>query len=144
MNNSSVSYDDEKYIVIKRIFMFSCTIIAIGAAVFLYCLHNTLVRANLVVSKEKVDIRESYLPPPASYGIDISLANVLLGLYIGIDESLVGDEVLLQDLSLWIGVITMLMTMLDTIVTVSLHIAMRDERLDDKELKFIKTVHYIR
>ena len=55
-----------------------------------------------------------------------------------------GDEVLLQDLSLWIGVITMLMTMLDTIVTVSLHIAMRDGRLDDKEVKFIKTVHYIR
>ena len=55
-----------------------------------------------------------------------------------------GDKVLLHDLSLWIGVITMLMTMLDTIVTVSLHIAMRDGRLDDKEVKFIKTVHYIR
>lgn len=152
---NSVSYDDEKskYFVIKRIFMlsflvsmmtFGCTIIAIGAAVFLYCLHNTLVKAKLVVKKEKVDIRESNLPPPASYVIDIGLANVLLGLYIGIDESLVGDAVLLQDLSLWIGVITMLMTMLDTIVTVSLHIAMRDRRLDDKELKFIKTVHYIR
>ena len=152
---NSVSYDDEssKYFVIKRIFMlsflvsmmtFGCTIIAIGAAVFLYCLHNTLVKAKLVVKKERVDIRESNLPPPASYVIDIGLANVLLGLYIGIDESLVGDKVLLHDLSLWIGVITMLMTMLDTIVTVSLHIAMRDGRLDDKEVKFIKTVHYIR
>ena len=130
---NSVSYDDEssKYFVIKRIFMlsflvsmmtFGCTIIAIGAAVFLYCLHNTLVKAKLVVKKERVDIRESNLPPPASYVIDIGLANVLLGLYIGIDESLVGDKVLLHDLSLWIGVITMLMTMLDTIVTVSLHI----------------------
>ena len=98
---NSVSYDDDKskYFVIKRVFMlsflvsmmtFGCTIIAIGAAVFLYCLHNTLVKANLVVKKEKVDIRESNLPPPASYVIDIGLANVLLGLYIGIDESLVG------------------------------------------------------
>lgn len=67
-----------------------------------------------------------------------------MGLYIGIDESLAGDDVLLQDLSLWIGVITMLMTMLDTSVTVSLHIAMRDRRLDNKEVKFIKTVNYIR
>ena len=152
---NSVTYKDEKskYFVIKRIFMlsflvsmmtFGCTIIAIGAAVFLYCLHNTLVKANLVDEKEKVDIRSSNLPPPASYVIDIGLANVLLGLYIGIDESLVGSKVLLQDLSLWIGVITMLMTMLDTIVNVSLHIAMRDGRLDDKEVKFIRTIHYIR
>ena len=65
-----VSYDDERskfFFVIKRIFMlsflvsmmtFGCTIIiiAIGAAVFLYCLHNTLVKAKLVVKKEKIDI----------------------------------------------------------------------------------------
>ena len=128
----------------KRIFMlrflvsmmtFSCTIIAIGAAVFLYCLENTLVMASLVVRMEMVDIRESNLPPPASYVIVIGLANVLLGPLV--------EEVLLQDVGLLIRVIWML-TMLDTIVTVSLLIAVRDRRLDDKESKFIKTVQYIR
>ena len=154
-NYTSVSFDDEKsrYFVIKRIFMLSflvsmmtfvCSVVAIGAAVFLYCLHSTLEKANLVVKKEKVDIGEFNLPPPASYVIDIGLANVLLGLYIGMDETLVGDNVLLQDLSLWIGVITMLMTMLDTIITVSLHVAMRDGMLDVKELGFIKMIHLIR
>ena len=55
---NSVSYDDErsKYFVIKRIFMlsflvsmmtFGCTIIAIGAAVFLYCRHNTNLQNTL-------------------------------------------------------------------------------------------------
>ena len=90
---NSVSYDDEKskYFVIKRVFMlsflvsmmtFGCTIIAIGAAVFLYCLHNTLVKANLVVKKEEVDIRESNLPPPAIIRVIIAESVFTASFYI--------------------------------------------------------------
>ena len=85
-----------------------------------------------------------HLPPTSSYVIEIDLANVLLGIYIGIDEKSVGESVHLRELALWVGVITMLMVMLDTIITLTLFITMRDGRLDLVEMKFFKAIHLLR
>ena len=87
---------------------------------------------------------QSKLPPSSNYVIDIGLANILLNTFILIDESQVGDKVLLQNLALWVGVITMLMTMLDTIITLTLFIAMRDNQMQLGEVTFLKIMHLLR
>merc|ERR1712126_801810 len=109
-----------KYFVEKRIstltlyisiMVFSATLVAVLAVVYLYCIHGQLMKNLLEVKNPKFDA-DSHLPPASSYVIEIGLANVLLNLFIGIDETRVGELVHLQDLALWVGVITKLMAML--------------------------------
>jgi len=141
-----------KYFVEKRIFtltlyisimVFSATLVAILAVVYLYCIHGQLMKNLLEVKNPKFDA-DSHLPPASSYVIEIGLANVLLNLFIGIDETRVGELVHLQDLALWVGVITMLMVMLDNIITLTLFISMSDGKLDLWELRFFKAIHLLR
>ena len=149
-----VDYEDEnsKFYVVRRIFILSfyvsamafvATALAIAASVYLYCIHKPIMKNLFNVKDEKFEAFR-HLPPTSSYVIEIDLANVLLGIYIGIDEKLVGDSVHLRELALWVGVITMLMVMLDTIITLTLFITMRDGRLDLVEMKFFKVIHLLR
>merc|ERR1712098_907318 len=122
--------DGDDFFIVRRIYMlsfvvsamlFGCAIVAVLMVLFLYCLHNQLAR-TVIATK----ITSARLPPPSNYVIDIGLANVLLALYIGINEDMVGANVMLHDLALWVGVLTMCMVMLDTIMTLALYIALSD------------------
>ena len=99
---------------------------------------------KLLNVKDRKVHAEDHLPQASSYVIEMGLANVLLGLFIGIDESRVGTSVLLQDLALYVGVTTMLMVMLDTIIILTLFISLSDGKLDLWEARFFKVVHLLR
>merc|ERR1712227_931288 len=75
--------------------------------------------------------------------INLGLANTLLGQYIGIDDKEVGQFVLLQDFSMYVGSITIFMTILDTIISLSLYVAMRDGQLDIPVIKIIHVMRYL-
>ena len=134
--------------LIRRIYMlsfvvssmlFGCAIVAVLMVLFLYCLHNQLARTFIATK-----ITSARLPPPSNYVIDIGLANVLLALYIGINEDMVGTDVMLHDLALWVGVLTMCMVMLDTIMTLALYIALSDGKLQLGEYTFLQIMHFFR
>ena len=91
---------------------------------------------------DKVD--KMKVPPSAATIIDMGLSIVLVGLYIGIEDDTVGEKVDLQVLCLWVGTITFMMVMLDTITNVTLHIVTKDGRLDVDESLFLKVMHYLR
>ena len=140
------------YFVERRVFtlsfyvsimVFAATVVAVLAVVYLYCIHGRLMKKLFNVKDRKVHA-EDHLPPASSYVIEMGLANVLLGLFIGIDESRVGTSVLLQDLALYVGVTTMLMVMLDTIIILTLFISLSDGKLDLWEARFFKVVHLLR
>jgi len=150
---NSVAYSKEeittmkKHYVKKRIFEFSlvvstilfiCSLIAVFAVSFLYFRHMKLKNRDMY----KTDVYQ--LPPPANNLINLGLANTLLGQYIGIDDEDVGEYVLLQDISMYVGSITIFMTILDTIISLSLYVAMRDGQLDIPEIKVIKIIHVMR
>ena len=119
--------------------LFGCAIVAVLMVLFLYCLHNQLARTFIATK-----ITSARLPPPSNYVIDIGLANVLLALYIGINEDMVGPDVMLHDLALWVGVLTMCMVMLDTIMTLALYIALSDGKLQLGEYTFLQIMHFFR
>jgi len=140
--------DGDDFFIVRRIYMlsfvvsamlFGCAIVAVLMVLFLYCLHNQLAR-TVIATK----ITSARLPPPSNYVIDIGLANVLLALYIGINEDMVGANVMLHDLALWVGVLTMCMVMLDTIMTLALYIALSDGKLQLGEYTFLQIMHFFR
>ena len=152
-NYNTVVYTEEekdvnKNFVKRRIFEFSlvissilfvCSIIAVTAVSFLYCVHKKQKKRQ----GYKSDFHQQ-LPPPANNLINLGLANTLLGQYIGIDDKEVGQFVLLQDFSMYVGSITIFMTILDTIISLSLYVAMMDGQLDISEVNVIKIIHIIR
>lgn len=154
-----VSHDDKdeenyKYFVQKRIWMlsfivssltFGCTIIAAGAAILLFTIFKFKEKKIENVSPRVMDkVEKMKVPPSAATIIDMGLSNVLVGLYIGIEDDTVGEKVDLQVLCLWVGTITFMMVMLDTITNVTLHIVTKDGRLDVDESLFLKVMHYLR
>jgi len=148
--NDKINYEDkdDEHFIVRRIYMlsfvvssmlFGCAIVAVLMVLFLYCLHNQLARTFIATK-----ITSARLPPPSNYVIDIGLANVLLALYIGINEDMVGPDVMLHDLALWVGVLTMCMVMLDTIMTLALYIALSDGKLQLGEYTFLQIMHFFR
>ena len=128
----------KKSLVISTI-LFVCSIIAVTAVSFLYCVHKKQKKRQ----GYKSDFHQQ-LPPPANNLINLWLANTLWGQYIGIDDKEVGQFVLLQDFSMYVGSITIFMTILDTIISLSLYVAMMDGQLDISEIKVIKIIHILR
>ena len=151
-NNVDYENENSRFYVARRIYVFSfcvsamafgATVIVIVTSVYLYCIHRPVMKKMLNVKDAKYEAYQ-HLPPTSSYVIELDLANVLLGIYIGIDAKLVGDSVHLHELALWVGVITVLMVMLDTIITLTLFIVLRDGRLDLVEMRFLKSIHLLR
>ena len=154
-----VSHDEKdeenyKHFVQKRIWMlsfivssltFGCTIIAAGAAILIFTIFKFKEKKMENVSPRVIGkVDKMKVPPSAATIIDMGLSNVLVGLYIGIEDDTVGEKVDLQVLCLWVGTITFMMVMLDTITNVTLHIVTKDGRLDVDESLFLKVMHYLR
>jgi len=89
----------------------------------------------------------SHLPPPARSLLPLGLANALLGLYIGIpgdDVEVVGPSVFLLDLCLYIGTITILLTVLESVCRLVLMASLRDGVVDVEEEKVVRGLHIAR
>ena len=140
---------ESEHYVKKRIFMFSLIvssvmfgslIVTFSIAGFIYFRQNP---SNAVPSQ----VATSQLPPPARSLMPLGLANALLGLYIGIpgdDAQVVGPSVFLLDLCLYVGTITILLTVLESVGRVALIASMRDGVLDGEEEKIVKSLHMTR
>eukprot|EP00092_Neocalanus_flemingeri_P026694 GFUD01028943.1.p1 GENE.GFUD01028943.1~~GFUD01028943.1.p1 ORF type:complete len:343 (+),score=114.89 GFUD01028943.1:158-1186(+) len=145
-----VEFDDETspFFVKKRIYMFS---LVVSFIMFI----SALVAATLMLvltthhplppsSPHPVS---PVLPHPAYSILPLGLANALLGLYIGIpgdDHTIVGPRVFLLDLCLFIGTVTVFMTVLESVIKVALSFALRDGHLDMKETSLLKYLHLAR
>jgi len=147
---SVVDFDDQQspYYVKKRIYMFS---LVVSFIMFI----STLVAATLVliltthhfIPPSSSHAHSPTLPHPAYSILPLGLANALLGLYIGIpgdDHSIVGPKVILLDLCLYIGTVTVFMTVLQSVIKVALTVALRDGHLDVKEATLLKYMHMVR
>ena len=153
---NDVDYEnaESRFYVKRNVFVFSFCVsaMAFGASVlvivttmYLYCIHRPIIR-NIDGSNLKDSKYKAYedLPPPSNYVIELDLANVLLFIYIRFDEKLVGDSVQLHELVLCVGVITVIMVLLDTIITLFLFITMRNGRIDLVEMRILKSIHLLR
>jgi len=140
--------EESPYYVKERIYVFSLLISSImffsilvaGIVMLALYLHTPLPSSN---SPKNVDL----LPHPASSVLPLGLANVLLGMYIGIpgdDRSLVGPKVFLLDLCLWIGAITVLMTVMVSVIRVAAAVALRDGHIDVQEATLLKRMELSR
>ena len=67
-----------------------------------------------------------------------------MNLYIGIDYDDVGSGIYLREFSLIVGMITVVMSLLHTIISYAMEISARDGHLDAIEVKLIQFVHIIR
>ena len=141
-----------KYYVIKQIFLLSfyisgmvfvASVIAVLSVVYLFYIHKPIMKILLNIEDAKLEVKR-HLPLTSAYVVEIDLAAVLLVVYIGTDENGVGGSVYLYELALWIGVITVSMVMLDTVVTLALVMTINDGHLDQVELRFFKAIHLIR
>ena len=85
------------------------------------------------------------MPPTAEPIIDPALSYTLIDLYIGIDlNSVERDQKDLLTLCMWVGMITFMMLALDNILSVSLYIISKQDRLVIDEVLFQKIIHYLR
>ena len=85
------------------------------------------------------------MPPTAEPIIDPALSYALIDLYIGIDlNSVERDQKDLLTLCMWVGMITFMMLALDNILSVSLYIISKQDRLVIDEVLFQKIIHYLR
>ena len=140
--------------VMKRIWMLNfvisgiavtCTILtAVAATTIFIFLKFKEKEVDSDYGSKFEDRDDVEIPPRAPTIINMGLSNVLIGLYIGIDDSTVGEKVDLQTLCLCVGVITFMMVMLDNIICVSLHIATRGGSLEIDGILYLKTMHYLR
>ena len=133
---SKVEFNDQEspFYVKKRIFMFS---LVVSFIMFI----SALVGATLMI------ILATHKPLPLSPTttnsptLPLGLANAMLGLYIGIpgdDQSIIGPKVILLDLCLYIGTVTVFMTVLESVIKVALTVALRDGHLDMEEATLLK------
>ena len=140
---------ESEHFVKKRIFMFSLIVssvmfaslvVTFVIAGFIYFRQNP---SKVLPSKDS----PSQLPSPARSLLPLGLANALLGLYIGIpgdDAEVIGASVFLLDLCLYIGTITIVLTVLESVGRVALMASMRDGVLDAKEEKIMRGIHLSR
>ena len=148
---TSADFEDSEseHYVKKRIFMFSLIV----SSVMFGCLVVTFIIAGFIYFRQDPStaapspVPTSQLPPPARSLLPLGLANALLGLYIGIpgdDAQVVGSSVFLLDLCLYIGTITILLTVLESVGRVALMASMRDGVLDAEEEKIVRGLHVAR
>jgi len=145
---NQVNYEDKEspYYVKKRIYMFS---LVVSLIMFISALVGATLMLLLAFHKPKpvANLSTSTLPHPAYSLLPLGLANAMLGLYIGIpgdDNSMVGQKVILLDLCLYIGTVTIFLTVMESIIKVALTIALRDGILDMEEAKLLKYTHMAR
>jgi len=145
---NKVNYEnmESPYYVKKRIYMFS---LVVSLIMFISALVGATLMLLLAFHKPKpvASSSTSTLPHPAYSLLPLGLANAMLGLYIGIrgdDASIVGQKVFLLDLCLYIGTVTIFLTVMESILKVALTIALRDGILDMEEAKLLKYTHIAR
>ena len=133
---------DSEYYVKKRIFMFSLIVSSVmfGSLILTFLITGFIYfRKSPVKSPPPYQMDNSnHLPPPA---------NALLGLYIGIpgdDVEVVGPSVFLLDLCLYIGTITILLTVLESVGRLVLMASLRDGVMDVEEEKVVRGLHIAR
>jgi len=147
---NKVEFEDKESsnYVKKRIYMFSFVVSLImfisamvaGTLMFFLAIHKPPTKCSSRVPPPT-------LPHPAYSLLPLGLANAMLGLYIGIpgdDASIVGTKVFLLDLCLYIGTVTIFLTVLESIIKVALTIALRDGHLDVQEAKLLRYTHMAR
>ena len=146
---NEVSDKEEDNYVQKNVWMlsfvfsgvcFGCTIVAVTAAISIGILYKLKVK---LASAAKEDANP--VPPTAEPIIDPALSYTLIDLYIGIDlNSVERDQKDLLTLCMWVGMITFMMLALDNILSVSLYIISKQDRLVIDEVLFQKIIHYLR
>ena len=152
---SNVEFMDQgsPFYVKKRIFMFS---LVVSFIMFISALVGATLMIILATHKPlplppitTTTTNSPTLPHPAYSILPLGLANAMLGLYIGIpgdDQSIIGPKVILLDLCLYIGTVTVFMTVLESVIKVALTVALRDGHLDMEEatlLKYTQMARYL-
>jgi len=151
---SKVEFKDQAspFYVKKRIFMFS---LVVSFIMFISAIVGTTLMIILAIHKPlplpstTTSTHSPTLPHPAYSILPLGLANAMLGLYIGIpgdDQSIIGSKVILLDLCLYIGTVTVFMTVLESVIKVALTVALRDGHLDMEEatlLKYTQMARYL-
>ena len=142
---------DSEYYVKKRIFMFSLIVSSVmfGSLILIFLITGFIYfRQSPVKSPPPCQMdNSSHLPPPARSLLPLGLANALLGLYIGIpgdDVEVVGPSVFLLDLCLYIGTITILLTVLESVGRLVLMASLKDGVVDVEEEKIVRGFHITR
>ena len=145
---NKVEHEDKgsPHYVKKRIYMFS---LVVSLIMFISALVGATLMILLTFHKPQPSTNSSTppLPHPAYSLLPLGLANAMLGLYIGIpgdDDKIVGQKVILLDLCLYIGSVTIFLTVLESIIKVALTVALRDGILDLEEAKLLKYTHMAR
>ena len=143
---------------------FGGTIIAIFLSVFLICFEGQLyawLKSKYPRRLRGMSEGKTSIPKAANYIIDEGLSTVLINVFIGmfdhnnhgyiynliflgIDENDVGEAIYLKTFSLAVGMITMAMSLFNTIITYAMQISVRDGKLDAIEVKLIQVFHVIR
>ena len=142
-------YDKQSpYYVKKRIYMFT---LVVSFIMFISALVAGTLMTLLAIHKPlpvpPTTAHSPTLPHPAYSILPLGLANAMLGLYIGIpgdDQSIIGPKVVLLDLCLYIGTVTIFMTVLESVIKVALTVALRDGHLDVEEAMMLKYTHMAR
>ena len=140
---------DSEHYVKKRIFMFSFIVSSVmfGSIIVTFCIAGFIYFRQNPSMAPPSQVSTRKLPPPARSLLPLGLANALLGLYIGIpddDDLVVGPSVFLLDLCLYVGTITILLTVMESTGRVALMASMRDGVLDAEEEKIVKGLHMAR
>ena len=146
---NEVSDKDEDNYVQRNIWMlsfvfsgvcFGCTIVAMIAAISIGILYKLKVKLTSAAMEDANPV-----PPTAEPIIDPALSYTLIDLYTGIDlNSVKRDQKDLLTLCMWVGMITFMMLALDNILSVSLYIISKQDRLVIDEVLFQKIIHYLR
>ena len=144
---------ESEHYVKKRIFMFSLIVSSVmfGSLLVTFLITGFIYfRQSPGKSPPPYHMdpnNSSHLPPPARSLLPLGLANALLGLYIGIpgdDVEVVGPSVFLLDLCLYIGTITILLTVLESVCRLVLMASLRDGVVDVEEEKVVRGLHIAR
>ena len=148
---SKVNFDNQEspFYVKKRIYMFT---LVVSFIMFISSIVTVTLTLVLFIRKPlpaptTQQFHSSTLPHPAHSILPLGLANALLGLYIGIpgdDHSIVGPKVFLLDLCLYIGTVTVFMTVLESVIKVGLTVALRDGHVDAREISLLKHLQMAR
>ena len=167
------AFGRKPYYVEHKVFLFTFivsavtfggTVIAIFLSVFLICFEGQLyawLKSKYPRRLRGMSEGKTSIPKAANYIIDEGLSTVLINVFIGmfdhnnhgyidnviflgIDENDVGEAIYLKTFSLAVGMITMAMSLFNTIITYAMQISVRDGKLDAIEVKLIQVFHVIR
>ena len=148
---STADFDDteSEHYVKKRVFMFSLivsTVMFISALLTITLAGMILLWQQAAGGRPAVAGGREALPAARSL-LPLGLANALLGLYIGIpgdDSTVVGADVFLLELCLYIGTTTILRTELESVGRIALLAAMWDGVVDPSEVDLLRGVNLAR